>query len=77
MVAQIEKINVQVGRIEAQVEKRGQGKPLLYLHGAFAYGGWPGFLQSLAERNTVYAPLHPGFGEGEGIEQLDDVLDLA
>ena len=39
MVAQIEKMNVQIGPIEAQVDKRGQGKPLLYLHGAFAYEG--------------------------------------
>ena len=77
MVAQIDKLTVQVGPIEANVERRGQGKPLLYLHGAFAYGGWPGFLQSLAESYTVYAPLHPGFGEGEGLEHLDGVLDLA
>ena len=76
MVAQIDRMTVQVGPIEAQVEKRGQGKPLLYLHGAFAYGGWPGFLRSLAESYTVYAPLHPGFGEGDGLEHLDDVLDL-
>ncbi len=77
MVAQIERLTVQVGPIEAQVEKRGQGEPLLYLHGAFAYGGWPGFLESLAESYTVYAPLHPGFGEGDGLSHLDDVLDLA
>ena len=31
MVAQIEKMAVQVGPIEAQVGKRGQGEPLLYL----------------------------------------------
>ena len=49
---------------------------MVYLHGAFGYGGWPEALDSLSERFTVYAPLHPGFGESEGIEHIDDLLDL-
>jgi pimeloyl-ACP methyl ester carboxylesterase len=34
------------------------------------------FLGDLAKRFTVYAPAHPGFGPGHGVEHLDDVLDL-
>ena len=44
---------------------------------------WDGsdFLDSLSERftvyaPTVYAPTHPGFGESEGVEHIDDLLDL-
>ena len=56
--------------------RAGSGPPLVYLHGAFGYLGWPDFLNALSERFTVYAPTHPGFGESEGIEHIDDLLDL-
>lgn len=54
----------------------GRGDPLVYLHGAFGYRGWPRFLDRLSETFTVYAPLHPGFGEENGVENIDDMLDL-
>ena len=69
-------LSVQVAGKTTKVAKAGQGDPLLYLHGAFAYGGWPPFLDRLAQRFTVYAPVHPGFGESDGIEGIDDLLDL-
>ena len=62
---------------DAQVVKGGQGPPLVYLHGAFGYQKWQPFLDRLAHRFTVYAPVHPGFSETNGIESIDDVLDLA
>jgi len=68
-------MTLEVGPATVHVAKAGQGEPLLYLHGAFGYGGWPEALDSLSERFTVYAPLHPGFGESEGIEHIDDLLD--
>ncbi|MCI0440002.1 MAG: alpha/beta hydrolase [Chloroflexi bacterium] len=71
-----EQLTVKTGPISAQVVKRGQGEPLVYLHGAFGYRGWPVFLERLSERFTVYAPLHPGFGETDDIEAIDDLLDL-
>ena len=69
-------MTLEVGPATVHVTKAGQGEPLVYLHGAFGYGGWPEALDSLSERFTVYAPLHPGFGESEGIEHIDDLLDL-
>ena len=69
-------LTLQAGPVTARVAKAGQGDPLVYLHGAFAYGGWPPFLDLLARRFTVYAPVHPGFAESDGIEYIDDVLDL-
>ena len=70
-------LSVDVGPVTAQVAKAGQGEPLVYLHGAFAFEGWPPFLHRLAQRFAVYAPVHPGFSESDGIERIDDVLDLA
>lgn len=67
---------VTVGALPIQVASAGSGSPLLYLHGAFGYLGWPEFLDRLAERFTVYAPLHPGFGESGDADEFDDLLDL-
>jgi pimeloyl-ACP methyl ester carboxylesterase len=41
----------------------GSGPALLWLHGAGAAGRWLDFHDRLASRFTVYAPVHPGFGE--------------
>lgn len=77
MVLQQDVTTVNVGSIEVQVAKKGQGQPLVYLHGAFAYQSWHPFLDKLAEQFTVYAPVQPGFTENNGIDQIDDVLELA
>ena len=77
MVAtKVSELTQQAGPVTARVAKAGRGEPLVYLHGAFGQGGWPPFLDRLAERFTVYAPVTPGFGEGDGLEHLDDILDL-
>ena len=66
------------GRFSTSLLKAGTGEPLLYLHGALGpVGGWAPFLDLLANDFTVYAPWFPGYGETKGIEQLDDVIDLA
>lgn len=41
----------------------GQGAPLLILHGVEGFEGWRQIHQALAERATVYAPSHPGYGQ--------------
>ena len=48
----------------------------MYFHSIHERGGWSPFLDRLARRYTVYAPLHPGVGGSTGVETLDDVLDL-
>ena len=70
------KLTLEVGPVTAHVAKAGQGEPLVYLHGAFGFQGWPRLLEILAQRFTVYAPVHPGFSESDGIDQIDDILDL-
>ena len=67
---------VQVGPITTKYLKKGEGHPLLYLHGAFGYKGWPEFLDKLSENFTVYAPTHPGFEGDSGIDHIEDLLDL-
>lgn len=71
------KLSVRDGMFEAQVFSEGSGPPLLFLHSVPVIRPDAPALQRLSERYTVYAPLHPGFGESTGIEQIDDILDLA
>jgi pimeloyl-ACP methyl ester carboxylesterase len=70
-------VRVWDGRLQMHVKVAGSGPPVVYFHPA---GGlqWDGFLDSLAERYTVYAPEHPGTSAGDpsAIEQVDDLWDL-
>jgi pimeloyl-ACP methyl ester carboxylesterase len=59
------------------MEWGGSGEPLLFLHGAGGPMVGAPFLDELAKHFTVYAPAHPGFGPGEGVEHIDDVIDFA
>jgi pimeloyl-ACP methyl ester carboxylesterase len=61
---------------QVQLQTAGRGEPLFFLHGS---GGqrWSPFLDTLAERYRVYLPHHPGWEESEGLEHLDDIIDLA
>jgi pimeloyl-ACP methyl ester carboxylesterase len=69
-------VSVRNGLFQTEVLQGGSGDPLLYLHGA---GGLREgqYLEQLAQRFTVYAPSHPGFGASEGFEHIDDVIDMA
>lgn len=69
-------VSVRDGMFQAHLLQGGSGEPLLFLHGA---GGLHEgqYLEDLAQRFTVYAPWHPGFGATEGLEHIDDIIDLA
>jgi pimeloyl-ACP methyl ester carboxylesterase len=54
---------------------RGDGSPVVYLHGPFGQE-WTGFLDDLAVHHRVFAPAHPGAEEPEDLRQLDGVFDL-
>ena len=64
------------GRLSTEVFHAGDGEPLLYLHGIVGQKGWAPFLDDLAKSYSVYAPLLPGYGKSEGLEVVDDVIDL-
>lgn len=67
----------QVGPCEVRVWQTGTGSGLLYLHGYEQHPGAAPFLERLGEHRDVRAPELPGYGESTGLEQLDDILDLA
>ena len=63
------------GKFKTRVLSAGTGAPVVFLHGA---GGllWDPFLDALASDRHVLAPQHPGSGGSQGVEHLEDVLDL-
>jgi pimeloyl-ACP methyl ester carboxylesterase len=69
-------LSVRDGTFSIELLQGGSGDPLLFLHGAGSLQEGE-FLDRLAERFTVYAPWHPGFGASTGLDEIDDVLDLA
>lgn len=55
----------------------GKGEALLFLHGVQGLPGWTKLLDLLAQRFEVLAPDHPGFGQSDSPDWIDDVPDLA
>ena len=64
------------GAVSLRVLSAGQGAPLVYFHSIHEPRPWSPFVDRLAERFTVYAPVHPGAPGSTGVESLDDVNDL-
>lgn len=54
----------------------GQGPALVFLHGAGGVTADDAFLNALAERHHVYAPLVPGYGDSEEAPNIRDMLDF-
>lgn len=54
----------------------GSGEPLVFLHGAGGLDMDLGFLEQLAQKFHVYAPLVPGYGDSEECAELRDMLDF-
>lgn len=54
----------------------GEGKPLVFLHGAGGVTVDDPFLNALAAHYEVHAPLLPGYGDSEEAPELRDMLDI-
>jgi len=54
----------------------GSGNPLVFLHGAGGATTADPFLNKLAEKYHVYAPLLPGYGDSEECGTIRDMLDF-
>jgi pimeloyl-ACP methyl ester carboxylesterase len=59
------------------LHRKGEGAPLLFLHGAGAGGRWLAFQAALAQRFEVVAPTHPGHAGSPAAEWIEDISDLA
>jgi pimeloyl-ACP methyl ester carboxylesterase len=68
-------IEMPAGFAANPVLSKGQGAPVVYLHGPFGQE-WDGFLDDLASYRRVYAPAHAGSEQTEDLEQLDGIPDL-
>ena len=67
---------IQTNRAAVRFYEGGSGRPLVYLHGAGGLNLDLGFLDALAQRFHVYAPLVPGYGDSEECTELRDMLDF-
>ncbi|MBW3669609.1 MAG: alpha/beta hydrolase [Actinobacteria bacterium] len=69
------RVTTHVGDIE--LRRLGLGSDVVYLHSAVGEGEGLLLLDELARTFEVYAPVFPGYGESAGIEQIDDMEDVA
>ncbi len=67
---------IQTARVPVRYYEGGSGQPLVFLHGAGGLDMDLGFLDALAERFHVYAPLVPGYGDSDECPELRDMLDF-
>src|SRR5206468_11468284 len=74
---QIRATTISVGGVAVHTWIGGQGDPLLVLHGAGGNRGFTKSMRAMAERYTVWAPTHPGFGASGDAEWMESVTDLA
>jgi len=71
-------VRVWQDKVETEVDVRGSGPPLVYLHGPYGLDGDCDILDRLRSRFTVYAPKHPGTsgGDHDAIYQIAGWWDL-
>ncbi len=66
-----------VDGVKLEIVERGQGRPILWLHGEEGLDPEAPFLDRLAAHGRVLAPVHPGFGHSPDSGAIDTVDDLA
>jgi pimeloyl-ACP methyl ester carboxylesterase len=72
-----EKVSVRNGMFNVTVRRGGSGDPLVFLHAAGGQAQWEPFLDLLSQKYDVIVPIHPGWPGSDGLEHLDDVIDMA
>jgi pimeloyl-ACP methyl ester carboxylesterase len=68
---------ISIAGVELEMLERGDGAPMLYLHGGAGIAPDLAFIDLLARRRRVIAPSHPGFGKSSLPDWLDSVDDIA
>lgn len=67
---------VQTPHVPVRYVEGGSGPDLVFLHGAGGVTPEDPFLNALASRHHVYAPLIPGYGDSEECPEIRDMLDF-
>lgn len=68
-------VEVRKGMFQTRVLIKGDGPPVVFLHGISGLK-WDPFLDDLATRFTVYAPMFPGSDCSADIDHLDNLWDV-
>src|SRR5258706_3068305 len=63
--------------VKLEIVERGQGRPILWLHGEDGLDPGTPVLDLLAAHGRVLAPSHPGFGHSPDAASVDSIDDLA
>lgn len=69
--------SITVQDVQLEMVERGQGRPILLLHGEDGIDPQAPFLTLLANSGRVLAPSHPGFGHSPEVDFIDTVDDLS
>jgi len=75
MTTEFETLTYDIGGVTTAVRVIGQGKPVLFLHGASTLEGFD-FAQGLADRFRVFLPSHPGMGLSGPAPHIGDPSDV-
>jgi pimeloyl-ACP methyl ester carboxylesterase len=70
-------VPIRGGAVRFRVLQGGVGPDLVCFHSFHDRDGWPPLYERLTQHFTVHAPFHPGVQGSEGLEAIDDVVDLA
>jgi pimeloyl-ACP methyl ester carboxylesterase len=73
----VQQTDLDVRGSKLHLRRVGQGDPLLFLHGAQGLSSYEPGIEALSKHFDVIAPDHPGFGQSENSDRVDDVGDLA
>jgi pimeloyl-ACP methyl ester carboxylesterase len=69
--------HISVAGVDLEIEDKGQGRPILFLHPGEGLQPNRPWLDKLAENHRVVAPHHPGFGGSALPDWIGSVDDLA
>ena len=69
--------SITIAGVELEIDERGSGPDLLFLHAGEDLGAQRPWLDLLARRHRVIAPSHPGFGGTRLPDWIGSVDDLA
>lgn len=68
---------IEVNGKKVDLRRGGSGEPFVYFHSAMGEVWADAFFSPLVEKFDVIVPAHPGFAESSGLEEIDDIEDLA